>query len=48
MPDYLLYGVVIPFGVFGLETLILAVWLYKTSEPKPKQNKLTKKGKSNG
>ena len=48
MPDYLLYGLVLPFGLFGLETLVLAVWLYKTSEPEPKQIKLVKKGKSNG
>jgi hypothetical protein len=41
-----IYGVLLPLGLFGLETLALTIWLHYTSEPK--QNKLTKKGKTNG
>jgi len=38
------YAVLLPVGLFGLETLALMVWLHYTSEP----NKSGKKGKSNG
>jgi len=48
MIEPILYGVVLPFGLFGLETIVLAIWLHRTTAPKPKQNKLIKKGKTNG
>jgi hypothetical protein len=45
MSDVILYAIVIPTALFGLETLALSIWVGLTSEPKPKRNKLTKKGK---
>jgi len=48
MIEPILYGVVLPFGLFGLETIALTIWLHYSAQPKPKQNKLIKKGKTNG
>jgi len=44
--EAILYGIVLPFGLFGLETIIGIIWLYKTTDLK--RNKLDKKGKTNG
>ena len=43
MADVVLYGIVVPTALFGLETLALAIWVRLTAEPK--QNKLIKKGR---
>jgi hypothetical protein len=46
MSNAIIFGVIVPVGLFGLETLILSVWLCQTTELK--QNKTNKKGKTNG
>lgn len=35
-------------GVYALSLIAGFIWLHYTTAPKPKQNKLTKKGKTNG
>ena len=44
--ESIIYGIVLPLGLFGLETLALTIWLYKTANLK--RNKTDKKGKTNG
>lgn len=34
-------------GLFLLELIVGFIWLHYTAEPKPKQNKSSKKGKTN-
>jgi hypothetical protein len=49
MNNAIIFGVIIPVGLFGLETLALSIWLYKTTDLKNNQhNKSNKKGKTNG
>lgn len=43
---WIAFGLVLGTGV--LAQVIGYIWLRITTEPKPKQNKLNKKGKSNG
>ena len=47
MSNAIIFGVIIPVGLFGLETLALIVWLRLTAE-QTQQNKSIKKGKTNG
>lgn len=35
-------------GVYALSLLVGFIWLHHTTAPKPKQNKLIKKGNTNG